>query len=100
MRGFTTEPDLGVNSFAVHKMIDRGETPGPRMLISGPPLSQTAGHYDCRLPYEVPAPAGDTLDSWGRNGLVVIADGVPLVRQRAREVFRMGTGNRARPRAG
>lgn len=90
MRGFTTVRDLGGNSFAVHKMIDRGETHGPRMLVSGPPLSQTGGHYDYRLPFEVPAPAGDTLDYWGRNGLVVIADGVPLVQQRAREVFRMG----------
>lgn len=90
MRGFTTVRDLGGNSFAVHKMIDNGEVPGPRMLVSGPPLSQTGGHYDYRLPYEVPAAAGDTLDYWGRNGFVVIADGVPLVRQRAREVFRMG----------
>ncbi|MFD0980340.1 metal-dependent hydrolase family protein [Tropicimonas aquimaris] len=90
MRGFTTVRDLGGNSFAVHKMIEKGEAVGPRMLVSGPPLSQTGGHYDYRLPYEVPAPVGDTLDFWGRNGLVVIADGVPLVQQRAREVFRMG----------
>ena len=90
MRGFTTVRDLGGNSFSVHKMIEAGDAVGPRMLVSGPPLSQTGGHYDYRLPFEVPAAAGDTLDYWGRNGLVVIADGVPLVQQRAREVFRMG----------
>ncbi|MDW4496414.1 amidohydrolase family protein [Sulfitobacter sp. D35] len=90
MRGFTTVRDLGGNAFSVAKMIDNGEVPGPRRLVSGPPLSQTGGHYDYRLPFEVPAPAGETQDYWGRTGLVVIADGVPLVQQRAREVFRMG----------
>ena len=88
MRGFTTVRDIGGNSFSIKKLIDSGVIPGPRMLVAGPPISQTGGHYDYRLPHEVPAES--TLDYWGRTGFFVIADGVPNVQQRAREVFRMG----------
>ena len=88
MRGFTTVRDIGGNSFSIKKLIDRGVIVGPRMLVAGPPISQTGGHYDYRLPHEIPA--RDTLDYWGRTGFFVIADGVPQVQMRAREVFRMG----------
>ena len=88
MRGFTTVRDIGGNSFSIKKLIDSGVILGPRMLVAGPPISQTGGHYDYRLPHEVPA--RDTLDYWGRTGFFVIADGVPQVQMRAREVFRMG----------
>ena len=88
MRGFTTVRDIGGNSFSIKKLIDAGVIIGPRMLVAGPPITQTGGHYDYRLPHEVPA--ASTLDYWGRTGFFVIADGMPDVRQRAREVFRMG----------
>ena len=88
MRGFTTVRDIGGNSFSIKKLIDAGVIVGPRMLVAGPPLSQTGGHYDYRLPYEVPADS--TLDYWGRNAFFLIGDGVPEVRKRAREIFRMG----------
>ena len=88
MRGFTTVRDIGGNSFAIKKLIDTGVIVGPRMLVSGPPLSQTGGHYDYRLPHEVPAES--SLDYWGRTGFFVIGDGVPEVQKRAREIFRMG----------
>ncbi|WP_238946937.1 metal-dependent hydrolase family protein [Seongchinamella unica] len=88
MRGFTTVRDIGGNSFSIKKLIDAGVIDGPRMLVAGPPISQTGGHYDYRLPHEVPAE--NSLDYWGRTGFFVIADGVPAVQQRAREVFRMG----------
>ncbi|MBW4936014.1 metal-dependent hydrolase family protein [Marinobacter sp. F4206] len=88
MRGFTTVRDIGGNSFSLKKLIDSGVIVGPRMLVAGPPLSQTGGHYDYRLPHEIPAESN--LDYWGRTGFFVIADGLPEVRRRAREVFRMG----------
>ncbi|GAA5191916.1 amidohydrolase family protein [Ferrimonas gelatinilytica] len=88
MRGFTTVRDIGGNSFAIKKLIDTGVIVGPRMLVAGPPLSQTGGHYDYRLPHDIPAES--SLDYWGRTGFFVVADGVPEVRKRAREVFRMG----------
>ncbi len=88
MRGFTTVRDIGGNSFSIKKLIDAGVIVGPRMLVAGAPLSQTGGHYDYRLPHEVPADS--TLDYWGRTGFFVIGDGVPEVRKRARELFRMG----------
>ena len=67
MRGFTTVLDVGGNPFAVKKLTDTGEHPGPRMFISGPPLSQTGGHFDFRGKNDVPSNAPyTTLDnnSW------------------------------------
>ncbi|QYK01660.1 metal-dependent hydrolase family protein [Shewanella psychrotolerans] len=88
MRGFTTVRDIGGNSFSLKKLIDSGVIPGPRMLVAGPPLSQTGGHYDYRLPHDIPSET--SLDYWGKSGFFVIGDGVPEVRKRAREIFRMG----------
>ncbi|SDE62378.1 metal-dependent hydrolase family protein [Ruegeria marina] len=88
MRGFTTVRDLGGNSFALKKLIDSGILVGPRMLVAGPPLTQTGGHYDYRLPHDVPADS--TMDYWGRTAFFVIGDGDAEVRKRAREIFRMG----------
>lgn len=88
MRGFTTVRDIGGNAFAIKKLIDTGVILGPRMLVAGPPISQTGGHYDYRLPSALPS--DEPIDYWGRNSFFVVADGVPEVRRRAREVFRMG----------
>lgn len=51
MRGFTSVRDVGGNSFAIKRMIDAGEIKGPRILPSGPPVTQTGGHFDYR-PYQ------------------------------------------------
>jgi imidazolonepropionase-like amidohydrolase len=90
MRGFTTVRDIGGNPFAVKKYTDSGAYPGPRMFISGPPLCQTSGHFDFRGKNDVPANPADPLSYWERVGLVAIADGVPEVTKRAREILRMG----------
>ncbi|MDX2421175.1 MAG: amidohydrolase family protein [Amphritea sp.] len=90
MRGFTTVRDVGGNPFATKRMIDHGEIPGPRIFPSGPPISQTSGHFDFRAPQAVPSNPGDSLDYWMRNGVLMVADGVPEVTKRAREVLRMG----------
>ena len=90
MRGFTTVRDVGGNPFATKKMIDHGEIPGPRIFPSGPPISQTSGHFDFRPAQAVPTNPGEALEYWNRNGILLVADGVPEVTKRAREVLRMG----------
>ena len=90
MRGFTTVRDIGGNPFAVKKVIDAGKFPGPRMLVSGPPLGQTGGHFDLTPYSDVPRNPGAPLSYWERNGLIAIGDGVPEVTKKAREILRMG----------
>ena len=89
MRGFTTVRDMGGNTFSLKKLIDSGLVVGPRILPSGPMISQTGGHFDYRLPNQVPDQIG-VIDYWGRIGMNAVADGVPEVRKRAREAFMLG----------
>ena len=90
MRGFTTVRDVGGNSFSIKRMIDTGEVIGPRILPSGPPITQTGGHFDYRPYQAVPTNAADSQWYWYSVGLMAMADGVPEVTKRAREVMRMG----------
>lgn len=49
LTGFTTVRDLGAMAFvdvALRDAIEQGRIPGPRMLVSGPPLSVTGGGLD------------------------------------------------------
>lgn len=90
MRGFTSVRDVGGNCFAVKHSVDMGITKGPRIYPSGAYISQTAGHGDFRGPNDVPAIIGGALDYEQRVGNTLIANGVPEVIQRTREVLRMG----------
>ncbi|MCA0938464.1 amidohydrolase family protein [Salipiger pacificus] len=90
LRGFTTVRDTGGNSFSIKKMIDAGELVGPRILPSGPPITQAGGHTDYRPYQAVPSNPGDSLWYWYANGVMLQADGVPEVILRTREVMRMG----------
>ncbi|GAB3104394.1 amidohydrolase family protein [Aestuariicella hydrocarbonica] len=90
MRGFTTVRDTGGNTFSIHKMIERGDIVGPRMLPSGPPITQTGGHLDYRPYTSVPTNSGDSNWYWYANALMLQADGVPEVTLRTREVMRLG----------
>ena len=90
MRGFTTVRDVGGNPFTIKKMTDSGQYPGPRIFPSGPPMSQTSGHFDFRGKNDVPANNSDPLPYWERNSLIMTADGVPEVIKRSREILRMG----------
>lgn len=90
MRGFTTVRDAGGNTFSTRKMIDAGDILGPRILSSGPPLTQAGGHTDYRPYQAVPSNPGDSLWYWYYTGLMMQADGVPEVTLRTREVMRMG----------
>src|SRR5260370_181840 len=54
--GFTTIRNVGARGFtdvALRDAINAGDVPGPRMLVSGPPLSIAGGHCDNNLlPFE------------------------------------------------
>lgn len=90
LRGFTTVRDVGGNVFGLKKATDEGLVAGPRIYPSGGYISQTAGHGDFRGPLDVPANDGAPLDYLQRTGNTLIADGVPEVIKRTREVLRMG----------
>jgi len=90
MRGFTTVRDVGGNSFGVKRAIDEGIVEGTRIYPSGGYISQTSGHGDFRGPNDVPENPGTPLDYQQRVGHTLIADGVPEVAKRTREVLRMG----------
>jgi imidazolonepropionase-like amidohydrolase len=90
MRGFTSVRDVGGNVFALKQAADEGLINGPRIYPSGATISQTSGHGDFRGPLEVPANNGAPLDYLQREGITIIADGVPAVMQRSREILRKG----------
>ena len=89
MRGFTTVRDMGGSVFSLKKLIDQGLVVGPRILPSGPMISQTGGHFDYRLPNQIPDREG-IIDYWGRVGMNAIADGPHETRKRTREAFMLG----------
>jgi imidazolonepropionase-like amidohydrolase len=80
--GFTTVRNVGAHGFtdvALRDAINAGDVPGPRMLVSGPPLSITGGHGDNNLlPFEYRA---------SEDG---VADGVEGVRHMVRQNIKYG----------
>jgi imidazolonepropionase-like amidohydrolase len=85
--GFTTVRNLGAPGYAdiaLRDAIDAGDVPGPRMIASGPPLSPTGGHADL----------GNLLApqfAYRAEGVVDgVADGVPAVIQKTREICKYG----------
>lgn len=80
--GFTTVRNVAAYSYAdvaLRDAINAGEVPGPRMLVSGPPLSITGGHCDNNLlPYEF----HETYPG--------VADGVEGVQHKTREIIKYG----------
>ncbi len=91
LRGFTTVRDVGGNVYGVKMTIDMGLVDGPRIYPSGPYISQTSGHGDFRGPNDVPENPATPLDYFQRVGHTLIADGVPEVIKRSREILRMGS---------
>lgn len=90
MRGFTSIRDLAGPSFGLKRAIDSGLNPGPRIWPCGAMISQTSGHGDYRLPYEVPAQRGAPLSRGEAIGGGMIADGVDEVMKRTREQLMLG----------
>jgi imidazolonepropionase-like amidohydrolase len=82
LAGFTTVRNVGAGGYtdvALRDAINAGDLPGPRMLVSGPPLSITGGHCDNNmLPFEYHA----TSDG--------VADGIAEVQHKVRENIKYG----------
>jgi imidazolonepropionase-like amidohydrolase len=80
--GFTTVRNVGAGNFtdvALRDGINAGDVPGPRMLVSGPPLGITGGHCDNNLlPFEF------------HFREVGVADGPWAARAKVREVVKYG----------
>ncbi len=80
--GFTTVRNVGADGYsdvALRDAIDAGDIPGPRMQVSGPPLTITGGHADINdLPFSYRATAAG------------VADGTSQVQQKVREVIKYG----------
>ena len=80
--GFTTVRNVAATDYtdvAVRDGINDGEIEGPRMLVSGPPLSITGGHCDNNLlPFEY------------HNKAEGVADGPWAAREKVREVIKYG----------
>jgi imidazolonepropionase-like amidohydrolase len=86
-QGFTTVRDAGGADWGMKEAVDRGLIPGPRMFVSGHPLSQSGGHGDSRTRAE--SYAGCSCGA--EIGMVPnIADGVDEVRRAVRTQLRRG----------
>jgi len=83
LAGFTTVRNVGASGFsdvALRDAINAGDVPGPRVLVSGPPLGITGGHCDNNmLPSEYHA-VGDG-----------VADGIAAVQHKVRENIKYGS---------
>ena len=90
LRGFTSVRDVGGPTFGLKRAIDEGLVNGPRIWPAGAMISQSGGHGDFRMPYEVPA-AANAPPSRGEaiNG-GMIADSPDEVRKRVREQLMLG----------
>jgi imidazolonepropionase-like amidohydrolase len=90
MRGFTSARDCGGPVFGIKQAIDQGLLPGPRIWPSGAMISQTSGHGDFRMPYEIPRGTCGWLSRSELVGAAAIADGVDEVLRAVREQLRGG----------
>src|SRR5215469_11240121 len=80
--GFTTVRNVAADGYAdvaLRDAINAGDVPGPRMLVSGPPLGITGGHCDNNLlPFEYHFKSGG------------VADGPWPARAKVRETIKYG----------
>jgi imidazolonepropionase-like amidohydrolase len=90
MRGFTSIRDVGGPAFSLKRAIDEGRFPGPRIYPSGAMISQTSGHGDFRMRYEIPRHAGNDISHAEESGISAIADGPDEVLRRVREQLLLG----------
>jgi imidazolonepropionase-like amidohydrolase len=87
MRGFTTVRDTGGADFGMKIALDTGLFEGPRLFISGAPISQTGGHADFRHRTQT---AFECACCSGLAFAARIADGVPEVVRAVRDELRKG----------
>jgi imidazolonepropionase-like amidohydrolase len=87
MRGFTTLRDTGGTDWGLKAAFEQGLFEGPRLFISGQPISQTGGHGDFRkrtqTRFECACCAGISFVSR-------LADGLPEVIRATRDELRKG----------
>src|SRR5438067_4909894 len=87
MRGFTTVRDTGGADFGMKRAFEMGLFEGPRLFISGIPISQTGGHGDFRRPTQT---AFECACCSGVAFAARIADGVPEMLRAVRDELRKG----------
>lgn len=87
MRGFTTVRDTGGADFGMKCAFETGLFEGPRLFISGMPISQTGGHGDFRRPTQT---AFECACCSGVAFAARIADGVPEMLRSVRDELRKG----------
>lgn len=87
MRGFTTIRDAGGADWGLKAAIEQGHFLGPRMFISGAPISQTGGHGDFRkrTQHDHSCSCCSAL-----SFILRVADGVPEVAKAVRDELRKG----------
>jgi imidazolonepropionase-like amidohydrolase len=85
LAGFTTIRDVGADPnvvIALKKAIAKGEVPGPRMFVAGPPLGPTGGHSDPSNGFD-PALSHEGWTNW-------IVDSPEAARHAVRKLHQMG----------
>lgn len=94
--GFTTVRDLGGNGdavFALRNGIERGDIPGPRMLVAGKAISITGGHADPTLGYRHDLMGSPTFEDGVADGPDECAKAVRFQVKRGADVIKlMATG--------
>jgi imidazolonepropionase-like amidohydrolase len=82
LAGFTTVRNVGASGYtdvALRDAINTGDVPGPRLLVSGPPLGITGGHCDNNM---LPSEYHAVSDG--------VADGIAEVEHKVRENIKYG----------
>jgi imidazolonepropionase-like amidohydrolase len=85
-RGFTTVRDTAGADWGLKQAVEEGSLVGPRLFISGRPLTQTGGHGDQRLRTEHSLACACS----GLGLMMQVADGVESVQRAARGELRQG----------
>ena len=86
-RGFTTVRDTGGADWGIREAVESGIIPGPRLFISGQPISMTGGHGDMRRR----TTGGAACKCCNALSFTMAtADGVDGVRLAVREQMRQG----------
>ena len=89
-RTLTTVRDAGGPVFGIKQAIDLGTIPGPRIYPSGAMISQTAGHGDFSMTYDVATALGGVPTRGDSVGMTLVADGPDRVLAGAREQLKKG----------
>ncbi len=87
MRGFTAIRDTGGADWGLKAAVEQGLFAGPRLFISGMPISQTGGHGDFRKRTQTDYTCACAS---GLGAAARIADGVPEMVKAVRDELRKG----------